>query len=107
MKAVCVSRDPPTLTLIIPNSPAPSAPASHHSQRDKSVENITSWYMFSLGAYRGLYLLNWIYRYFTEPHYSAWILWLSGLLQTLLYADFFYYFLRAKYYGKSNVVLPS
>ncbi len=23
--------------------------------------------------YRGLYILNWIYRYFTEPHYIQWI----------------------------------
>jgi hypothetical protein len=24
-------------------------------------------------AYRSLYILNWIYRYFTEPHYVHWI----------------------------------
>lgn len=25
--------------------------------------------MATLGAYRSLYLLNWVYRYFTEPYY--------------------------------------
>ena len=30
------------------------------------MENLTSHYVFALGAYRGLYLLNWIYRYMTE-----------------------------------------
>ena len=73
---------------------------------DGSVENMTSWYMFSLGSYRGLYILNWIYRYFHEPHYSAWLVWITGIIQTILYADFIYYFLKAKYYGKSYVVLP-
>ncbi|CBI17310.3 unnamed protein product, partial [Vitis vinifera] len=46
-------------------------------------------------AYRALYILNWIYRYFTEPHYVHWITWISGLVQTLLYADFFYYYFHS------------
>ncbi|XP_038996101.1 ER lumen protein-retaining receptor B-like [Hibiscus syriacus] len=52
----------------------------------------TQKYVFLLGAYQGLYILNWIYRYFTEPHYVHWIPWISGIVQTLLYADFFYYY---------------
>ena len=24
-------------------------------------------------AYRGLYIINWIYRYFTEDHFTRWI----------------------------------
>jgi ER lumen protein retaining receptor len=27
------------------------------------AESITSHYLFALGSYRGLYILNWIYRY--------------------------------------------
>lgn len=46
-------------------------------------------------TYRGLYILNWIYRYFTEPNYRQWIVWLSGVLQTGLYVDFFYYYFLA------------
>ena len=65
-------------------------------QRHKCVENITSWYVFSLGAYRGLYIINWIYRYFTEPHYRSWVAWIAGTIQTLFYADFFYYFVMCK-----------
>jgi len=65
--------------------------------RDKDVENITGHYVAFLGAYRALYILNWIYRAYTEPHYSAWIPWLCGLVQTGLYADFFYrYFVSVK-----------
>lgn len=23
--------------------------------------------------YRGMYILNWVYRWITEPHYSQWL----------------------------------
>lgn len=36
-------------------------------------------------AYRGLYILNWIFRYFHERHYRQWIVWISGVVQTGLY----------------------
>lgn len=44
--------------------------------------------------FSGFYLLNWIYRWMTEPHYSQWIVWLAGTVQTGLYCDFFYYYVR-------------
>ncbi|CAI5463014.1 unnamed protein product [Closterium sp. Yama58-4] len=62
-------------------------------QRTKNIDNLTGNYVFFLGAYRGFYILNWIYRYITEPHYKQWIVWISGLVQTALYADFFYYYI--------------
>lgn len=61
-------------------------------QRSGNVDNLTGQYVFFLGAYRSLYILNWIYRYFTEPHFNRWIAAISGLVQTALYADFFYYY---------------
>ncbi|XP_051128825.1 ER lumen protein-retaining receptor A isoform X4 [Andrographis paniculata] len=61
-------------------------------QRSGNVDNLTGQYVFFLGAYRALYILNWIYRYFTEEHFSRWIACVSGLVQTALYADFFYYY---------------
>jgi ER lumen protein retaining receptor len=51
-------------------------------------------YIFTLGLYRGFYILNWIYRYVTEPKYSQWIAWVSGFIQTILYSDFFYYYVK-------------
>mmetsp|Transcript_899 Transcript_899/g.3270 ORF Transcript_899/g.3270 Transcript_899/m.3270 type:complete len:198 (-) Transcript_899:402-995(-) len=47
-------------------------------QRTKNVDNLTGNYVFALGAYRALYLVNWVYRYFTEPGYRQWIVWVSG-----------------------------
>lgn len=63
--------------------------------RTGEAETITTHYLFALGGYRGLYLLNWAYRYFTEPHFHDWISVIAGLVQTVLYVDFFYvYFTR-------------
>ncbi|KAL3520084.1 hypothetical protein ACH5RR_018233 [Cinchona calisaya] len=61
-------------------------------QRSGNVDNLTGQYVFFLGAYRGFYILNWIYRYFTEQRFTRWIACISGLVQTALYADFFYYY---------------
>eukprot|EP00268_Persea_americana_P019169 TRINITY_DN19815_c1_g1_i2.p1 TRINITY_DN19815_c1_g1~~TRINITY_DN19815_c1_g1_i2.p1 ORF type:complete len:223 (+),score=10.13 TRINITY_DN19815_c1_g1_i2:270-938(+) len=71
-------------------------------QRTKNIDNLTGQYVFLLGAYRALYILNWIYRYLTEKHFVHWITWISGLVQTLLYADFFYYYINS---WKNNVRL--
>lgn len=72
-------------------------------QRYSNVQNLTANYVFCLGAYRALYLVNWIDRYLTEDSYTSskmqWIVWISGIVQTGLYIDFFYYYIMSKYYG--------
>ena len=40
-------------------------------QRIGEAETITTHYIFALGAYRALYLLNWIYRYVCTTFVSA------------------------------------
>nr|KAJ0228150.1 hypothetical protein LSAT_V11C100044030 [Lactuca sativa] len=42
-------------------------------QRSGNVDNLTGQYVFFLGAYRALYILNWICRYLTQPHFNGWI----------------------------------
>jgi ER lumen protein retaining receptor len=83
-------------------------------QRTRNVDNLTGNYVFLLGAYRGLYLVNWVYRYLMEEHYLRWIRscpmlvyvdytcwqdeslgWIAGIVQTALYLDFFYYYLKS------------
>lgn len=68
-------------------------------QRTQNIDNLTANYVFLLGTYRGFYIVNWIYRFFTEPRYRQWLVWVSGVVQTGLYADFFYYYYMA---WKSN-----
>jgi len=71
------------------------------------VENLTSHYVFALGGYRVLYLMNWVWRYFTEYGYKHVIVWVAGVVQTLFYVDFFYYYLKAYVTsGDGRMVLP-
>lgn len=64
------------------------------------AETITTHYLFALGAYRGFYILNWIYKYFTLPHFHDWIAVGAGILQTTLYADFFYIYVTKVLRGR-------
>jgi len=58
-------------------------------QRTGEAESITTHYLAALGAYRALYIPNWIYRYFTEDVVDP-IAVTAGIVQTGLYLDFFY-----------------
>ena len=70
-------------------------------QRTGEAETITTHYLFALGSYRALYIPNWIYRYVTEPnHKPDWIAIVAGLVQTVLYSDFFYVYYTKVLKGK-------
>jgi ER lumen protein retaining receptor len=58
-------------------------------QRTGEAETITTHYLAALGAYRGLYIPNWIYRYYVEDLVDP-ISIFAGVVQTGLYLDFFY-----------------
>jgi ER lumen protein retaining receptor len=73
---------------------------NYAKQTNGFVENLTSHYVFTLGGYRAMYLLNWIYRYLTEDNYLAWVVWLAGIVQTAIYGDFFYYYIKAQTKGE-------
>ena len=75
-------------------------------QKTGEVENLTANYIVALGAYRGIYMLNWVYRYLTEEHYSAPLVWVFGTIQTALYCDFFYYYAVSRVKGE-KLVLPN
>lgn len=76
--------------------------------RTSKIENFTSHYVMFLGLYRALYILNWVYRYFTEFYYRQWIVWIAGIIQTALYVDFFIHYVKAKREGFDKpVVLPT
>lgn len=58
-------------------------------QRTGEAETITTHYLAALGAYRALYIPNWIYRYFADGVVDP-IAVAAGIVQTGLYLDFFY-----------------
>ena len=76
-------------------------------QRYREVENLTGNYVFFMGSYRFLYILNWIYRSYHEPYYQHhFVVYFCGVLQTLLYVDFFYYYVKSKAKG-GKFTLPT
>jgi len=68
-------------------------------QRTGEAETITTHYLFALGIYRALYIPNWIYRYAAESHVDQ-ISVLAGIVQTILYSDFFYIYYTKVMKGK-------
>jgi len=73
-------------------------------QKLGECENLTSHYVFMLGMYRGFYIVNWVYRYMHEYHYSDIIVWVAGVVQTALYADFFLQYFNTKKSGLNKPV---
>uniref|UniRef100_A0A8R1HY37 ER lumen protein-retaining receptor n=1 Tax=Caenorhabditis japonica TaxID=281687 RepID=A0A8R1HY37_CAEJA len=74
-------------------------------QSTGSAEVITAHYLFALGSYRGLYILNWIYRYYTEDYFDP-IVVVAGIVQTVLYADFFYLYVTRVVQARKAMELP-
>ncbi|KAI6204531.1 hypothetical protein M3Y94_00685500 [Aphelenchoides besseyi] len=74
-------------------------------QRRGEAETITAHYLFALGSYRGLYILNWAFRYFTEG-FSDPIVIVAGIVQTVLYADFFYLYITRVVKENRKLELP-
>jgi ER lumen protein retaining receptor len=68
-------------------------------QRTGEADTITTHYLFALGLYRALYIPNWIYRYFAESYFKP-IPVIAGIVQTLLYSDFFYIYYTKVMKGK-------
>lgn len=59
-------------------------------QRTGDADTITTHYIFALGLYRALYILNWMYRWAFEPGWDDYLPVVAGVVQTILYSDFFY-----------------
>ena len=57
----------------------------------------------SKGAF---YIINWIYRYFGDEHHYDPIAIFAGIIQTVLYCDFFYLYVTKVMKGKRIEVLP-
>lgn len=70
-------------------------------QRTGEAETITTHYLFALGLYRALYIPNWIWRYFAEPQHSVdYIAVIAGIIQTILYSDFFWIYYQKVWKGQ-------
>ncbi|KAL6950073.1 endoplasmic reticulum retention protein [Hanseniaspora vineae] len=70
----------------------------------KKAATLTTHYIFFLGLYRLLYIPNWVWRFYTEERFEK-ISFFAGIIQTLLYSDFFYIYYKRVLKGK-NFELP-
>jgi len=61
--------------------------------KTNGVFTYTAHYLAALGSYRFFYVLLWIYRYIKYGR-ILWVSIFSGILQVLLYADFFYLYIK-------------
>lgn len=58
-------------------------------QRTGEAESLTVHYIFALGIYRFLYIFNWFYKWIFGIEFDL-VSFFAGIIQTLLYSDFFY-----------------
>ncbi|XP_043917911.1 ER lumen protein-retaining receptor 3-like [Protopterus annectens] len=70
------------------------------------AETITTHYLFFLGLYRALYIVNWVWRYHFEG-FSDKIAIVAGVVQTIFFCDFFYlYFTKVLKGKKLSLPMP-
>jgi len=74
-------------------------PQLHMLIQLQEVENLTAHYVATLGLYRLFYIFNWVHRYYAED-YLSWTSVCGGVLQTVIFADFLYYYV--KFYSKNR-----
>lgn len=65
----------------------------------KRAQSLTVHYIFALGLYRLLYIFNWCWRYWSEKKFEK-IAVIAGIIQTLIYSDFFYVYYKQVIQGK-------
>ncbi|QLL31515.1 hypothetical protein HG536_0B03780 [Torulaspora globosa] len=69
------------------------------------AQSLTIHYIFALGLYRALYIPNWIWRWLVENKNFQKLAFVTGVIQTLLYSDFFYIYYKKVIKG-GGVSLP-
>lgn len=73
--------------------------------RTSNFDIMNREYVFFLSIYRLLYLLNWIYKLVTDTGKTLHVVWITGIVQTLIYSDFIFEYVKLKVSG-SSAVLP-
>ena len=71
-------------------------PQFYMTKKIGHIESISAFYIFALGSYRALYILNWVYRYYFEGFYDL-IAVMGGCLQTILFSAFFCWYQYRKF----------
>lgn len=99
-RATCLSHHQILWTFSIYLESVAILPQLFMISKTGEAETITTHYLFSLGLYRALYLFNWIWRFYFEGFFDM-IAIVAGVVQTILYCDFFYLYVTK---GESSCV---
>jgi len=67
--------------------------------RVRRIEVLANEYIFFMGLYRVLYLINWINQSLRSQGVS-WIIWTNSFIQAVLHIDFIYYFIKSVCEGR-------
>ena len=63
-------------------------------QKYRDIQPTLAKSILLMGLYRALYILSWVYRAYTEKGYQHHkLVYIAGVAQTMMYADFFYSYL--------------
>jgi ER lumen protein retaining receptor len=93
----CIPGGCPARSICCPLLPKPQAPivpgAVATMAGPATVDGLLWFYVLCMACYRAFYLLNWVWRYHTQPNYWDPIVWASGVCQTSLFMPFFYYYI--------------
>jgi ER lumen protein retaining receptor len=63
-------------------------------RRTQRTDTLTKDYIFFLGSYRLFYVLNWV-RKLIKKRKTEYVVWITGIIQSLVYCDFLYYYIKA------------
>lgn len=67
--------------------------------KSKMLEVMNREYIFFMSIYRLFYLINWVYKMVTDTGRTPKVVWITGILQTVVYSDFIYMYLKTKVTG--------
>lgn len=73
-------------------------------QRSGKVDVLNREYVFFLSIYRLFYVLNWIYKMVVDSKSTPNVVWITGILQTLIYSDFIYYYIKMRITGRDQAL---
>jgi ER lumen protein retaining receptor len=73
--------------------------------RTKGFDILCKQYIFFLSIYRVFYLLNWIYGFAKSRTKTPKVMWITGILQTVIYSDFIWRYFKAWVAG--DEILPT
>jgi ER lumen protein retaining receptor len=69
--------------------------------RTTGLDVLNREYLFFMGIYRAFYILNWISKGMTEGGgKTPLVVWMTAIIQTLVYSDFLWVYVRMKITGK-------